>query len=77
MATFLAVIIGLALACGVALYLCARILDKSNNYYAFVNVTFLDDYSEEYVLIYDDINTHSYLNCVTLALYESINGKIT
>ena len=55
----------------------AEILDKSNNYYAFVNVTFLDDYSEEYVLIYDDINTHSYLNCVTLALYESINGKIT
>ena len=32
MAIFLAVIIGLALACGVALYLCARILDKSNNF---------------------------------------------
>lgn len=54
----------------------AEILDKSNDYFAFVLVTFLDDYTEEYVLVYDDVNTHSYLNCVTLALYENINGKI-
>ena len=32
MIVFLAVILGLAVGCGLSLYICARILDKSNNF---------------------------------------------
>lgn len=51
----------------------AEITAKSNNYYTYVNVTFEDNYLEEYILTYDDINTHSYINCVTSKLWEKYN----
>lgn len=47
-----------------------KILDKSNKQLVYVKGIFTDKYEEEYVLIYDEVNTHSFLNCQTVKKYN-------
>lgn len=47
-----------------------KILDTSNKQLVYVKGTFTDNYEEEYVLIYDEVNTHSFLNCQTVKKYN-------
>lgn len=41
------------------------VLDTSNEAITYVEVTYVDDYKQTYLLVYDDITEHKYLNCVT------------
>lgn len=47
-----------------------EILDTSNDYFAYLLVTFEDDSTQEYISVYDETNTHSFLNCQTIEQWE-------
>lgn len=48
----------------------AEILESSTNGLTYVLVTFTDASTQEYVLVYDDYTTHSFLNCQTIEQWE-------
>lgn len=50
------------------------ILDTSTSGLTRIACTFLDEYVEDFILVYDDIQTHSYLNCQTVERWEHFHS---
>lgn len=50
------------------------VLDKSDEYFTYVTVTFQDNETEDYILVYDSETMHSYLNCHTVERWEYLHS---
>lgn len=47
-----------------------EILESSSDYFTYILVTFSNDITQEYILVYDNVTTHSFLNCQTIEVWD-------